>query len=103
MYPHWERKPATLALRYLLCPFLRNESSGEGLRGRGAWLRLALVFFPFGGLGRLLSLRRPREASGLESQVDEPPPQELAVPWGLAQLLAHLPMQIRDRNLQLDN
>ena len=39
---------------------------------------------------------------GLVSQVDTPPPRELAVPWGLAQLLAHLPMQIRDRNLQLD-
>lgn len=38
---------------------------------------------------------------GLESQVDTPPARELAVPWGLAQLLAHLPMQIRDRSLQL--
>lgn len=40
---------------------------------------------------------------GLVSQVDTPPPRELAVPWGLAQLLAHLPMQIRNRSLQLDS
>lgn len=32
-----------------------------------------------------------------------PPPQELVVPCGLAQLLAHLPVQIRGGNLQLDN
>lgn len=78
---------------------------GTGARGEGCgvWLRLTLVFFPFGGLGCLLSLRRPPETSGLENEVDAPPPQEPAVPWGLAQPLAHRPMQIRDGNLQLDN
>ena len=58
--------------------------------------------FPFWRPDCFLSLRRPPEALGLVSQVDTPAPRELAVPWGLAQLLAHLPMQIRRRNLQLD-
>ena len=58
--------------------------------------------FPFWRPDCFLSLRRPPEALGLVSQVDTPPRRELAVPRGLAQLLAHLPMQIRDRHLQLD-
>lgn len=99
----WKGNLATLALWYLLCPFLRNGSSGEGLGGHGVWLRLDLVLFPFGGLGCLLPLRRPPEASGLESQVIKPPLRDLEVPWGPSQPLAHLPMQIRYGNLQLDN
>lgn len=59
--------------------------------------------FPFWRPDCFLPLRRPPEAVGLVSQVDTPPPRELAVPWDLAQLLAHLPMQIRDRSLQLDS
>lgn len=80
-----ERKPGHLALMPALsCPQERGQRGGTG-RTWG-WLGPALVFFPLGGLACLLPLRRPPEASGLESQVTRPPPRQPVVPWGLAQL-----------------
>lgn len=75
----------------------------RGRTERGAGRGPALVLFLSGGLGCPFPSRRPREASGLESQVHEPPPRERAVPWGLAQQCARLPVQVGGGSLQLDN
>lgn len=86
----------------LSCPRERGQRGGTG-RTWG-WLGPALVFFPLGSLACLSPLRRPPEASGLESQVTRPPPGSLWSPgaWHSCRPSSHADQRRKSAVRQLD-